>query len=197
MRLQVDFDRAACSGGGPLILLARSHMPAWDGVRDSVGRQVEARFRFRGEGSRATDYDRACDVAADLGILSVDLGEALVLGDESLPTHIALVDGAADEVVLVGWEYAPDEEAAAAALRAVRAVRAVRAEHFGPPAVEWTIADAPQALFDSAVPGDELHAEEGHLTLDLPAGRYGASTFRLETTEDVALRLDWLRPLRR
>ena len=76
------------SDGGPLLLLARAYLRYWGGIDPPTGgRTIEARFRWSGTAATpATDYDRACDVDDELGLLAVGPGHALVLGDEPLAT---------------------------------------------------------------------------------------------------------------
>jgi hypothetical protein len=102
--------------GGPLILLAREHLHAWEGADfPTDGRMVEAYIRWNPVGP-ATDYDRACDLDDYAGLIDVGCGKALVLGDEPLmTTWLPLEDGG----LLVRWVYADDEEVVIAAARRV------------------------------------------------------------------------------
>ena len=69
------------SGGGPLIAVPETVLPFWAGADGD---------------ETASDYDRACEVDAAVGLLPVGDGAALVLGDEPastayLPAHSAFV----------------------------------------------------------------------------------------------------------
>ena len=74
----------ASSEGGPLILLSATSLREWEGIDiPADGRRVEAEFRWHGDkNAPASDYDRACDIADYIGLISVGLGQGLVLGDE-------------------------------------------------------------------------------------------------------------------
>jgi hypothetical protein len=74
-------DWVVCDGG-PHLLLPTELVPIWEGVREpSSGRVVHARFRSsRNKSAPATDYDLACDVEGELGIIPVGAGFGLVIG---------------------------------------------------------------------------------------------------------------------
>lgn len=101
----------ATTEGGPLILIDRPRLHAWEGADEpSGGRVVEAQFRWSGQAdAAATDYDRACDVVGALGVIPVGDGQGLVLrGDEPDPaTWLALGTG---RVLLVRPVYYPDDD---------------------------------------------------------------------------------------
>src|SRR5260370_41091178 len=75
------------SNGGPLLLVSGEPLPSWEGTEfPSDGRQIEAQFRWNGQAAPATGYDRACDVKEYVGLLTIGVGQGLVLGDEPLST---------------------------------------------------------------------------------------------------------------
>src|SRR5258708_35074880 len=75
------------SNGGPLLLVSGEHLPSWEGTESpSDGRQIEAQFRWNGQGAPDTGYDRACDVKQYVGLLTIGVGQGMVLGDEPLST---------------------------------------------------------------------------------------------------------------
>lgn len=72
---------------GPMIMMPRPALMAWGGVEQPRnGRVIEARSRWREPDAPATDYDRACDVPAPLGVIDVNGRHALVLADAPLAT---------------------------------------------------------------------------------------------------------------
>ncbi len=69
--------------GGPLLVLPRAPAAVWEGADPPRGgRVVEATFRAGASKDPATDYDRACDVAAAFGLLAVEGAWGVVLGTE-------------------------------------------------------------------------------------------------------------------
>jgi Immunity protein 21 len=155
------------SEGGPLLLLAAPLLVHWEGADPpSAGRAVSATFRATGPGTPATDYDRACDVPDELGVLEVGPGHGLVLGDEPAATAWwPLPDGG----LLVRWHHAESEAAVLAALRAAPL------KGFGLPTCRFSVSAAPLMLFDAALPGPE--AQRGaHLWLTVPVGEYTVTT---------------------
>ncbi|HEU4753111.1 MAG TPA: Imm21 family immunity protein [Armatimonadota bacterium] len=149
------------SAGGPLIAMPRSVVQGWDGVRPSEDRLVEARFRWK-SGGPATDYDRACDVEEYVGVIRVEDVDALVLGEEPLPTAWIELPGR-DGGVLVRWVFAEDN------LRS-EDLPGLDQLHWEP-GVEWMVTSSPQMLFDSATPG-ELLERTNSVERNLRPGRY-------------------------
>ena len=69
--------------GGPMMVAPRSPAPLWEGgEHPSGGRAVDAQFRWAGDGTPATDYDRACDVEDGAALLTAGPGWVLVLNGE-------------------------------------------------------------------------------------------------------------------
>src|SRR5688500_9199880 len=77
------------SAGGPLIALPETLRDRWRGIEND-------------------DYDTACTVEDYLGVVARPWGNVLVLNDEPLSTAIV---AAPNELLLVRWVCAPDEEA--------------------------------------------------------------------------------------
>jgi len=74
--------------GGPHLLLPTELVHCWEGVSEpSNGRIVQARFRYLGKESSATDYDLACDVEEEIGLIPVGAGYGLVIG-QAVPMSI-------------------------------------------------------------------------------------------------------------
>lgn len=102
--------------GGPFLLIPKKHLQAWEGTYPpSNGRVVEAQFRYDPT-IPATDYDRACDIEAYLGLLEVGRGTTLVLGDEPLMTAWYPKSNGG---ILIRWRYAECEADILAALDVV------------------------------------------------------------------------------
>ncbi len=147
-------------------MLPSSVLGAWGGIEAPVdGRVIEARFRWNGPGSPATDYDRACDVRAWAAPIAVGEAVGIVFGDE--PGQAAWWRGD-DGGLLVRWLFAPSEAAVEKALRA--GVDADWADAF-----EWPLAGK-AVLIDSSVPGHEAAAEASTLKIPLRAGRWRVET---------------------
>jgi hypothetical protein len=167
------------SEGGPLLLLAPSLLRYWDGIRPPPdGRLVEAKFRWDGPGSPATDYDRACDINDYLGLIAVGPGFGLVLGDGETSTTWWPPASSAEAGLLVNWIYANDEESV------LRCLTDVPAELWGQPAVGFELEAGPLWLFDSACPGDYIDV---HLEIPLASARYLVETAVWEPDQQASL----------
>jgi hypothetical protein len=137
------------SGGGPFAVVARASLPHWSGT--------------------AADYDRACEVADPVGVLTLSDGsQALVLGDEPLATAYL-----PDCLALVRWGYAESEDGVADLIRAGLAA-AVWEE--GP--VLSTTGEL--VMFDAAYPGTGVGVLTDGTALALPAGTYRIDSARIE-----------------
>jgi hypothetical protein len=153
---------------------------AWDGTEPAEPhRSVQTTFRGNGDGP-ATDYDRACEVNEWLGVLAVASGEGLVLGGEPLPTAwLPVAHGTGG--LLVRWQYAESDSAAARWLSAV------------PPELPWRWSvrfafDAgPLMLFDAAEAG--LDPLGSRLELPLTIGRYDIHTVQWQPDSVTSLLL--------
>src|SRR5260221_7899824 len=177
------------SNGGPLLLVSGEHLLSWEGVAPpSDGRHIEAQFRWNGQDAPATDYDRACDVKEYVGLLGIDTGHGLVLGDE--PRTIAWQpsatagESAEDDTsgVLIRWVYANSEAEVMEALTHV-------------PETAWrddglllSVGREPLYLLDAAYVGSELEGDD-HLTIHLPPGRYSIATAEYAPDSQTSLLL--------
>ncbi|MFD7697422.1 immunity 21 family protein [Streptomyces sp. NPDC059374] len=132
------------SGGGPLIAVPETVLPFWAGADGD---------------ETASDYDRACEVDAPVGLLPVGDGAALVLGDE--PASTAYLP---DHGVFVRWCAADSEAALLAGIPSALATADWGRE------VHWKV-PGPVVLFDSAWPGRETERTE-HLRVGLTPGAY-------------------------
>ncbi|MEW1840223.1 Imm21 family immunity protein [Nonomuraea angiospora] len=139
------------SGGGPLIAVPKSELNHWAGVDDNDG-PVET----------WGDYGRACAVEGYIGLISVGMQQALVLGDEpAMTTYLTT------ERLFVRWAAADTE---------AELVGAARRALVGQPGWDddedliWEVREV-AVLFDSAIPGAELESNE-RLILDLKPGEY-------------------------
>ncbi|WP_084597901.1 Imm21 family immunity protein [Micromonospora chokoriensis] len=149
------------SGGGPLIVVPSSALTEWKGASvdepDSWG-----------------DYDRACRVDGDVGVVDVGDEQALVLADEPASTTYL-----PDRRIFVRWLCANSE---ADVVRLVpRAVEIADWEDAG----TWTTS-GPAELFDSAYHGGGLEYTT-HLAVDLARGTYLIRTAHVEPDNETAL----------
>jgi len=160
------------SAGGPLILLPEELLPSWQGINPpSDGRAIEARFRWD-PGRPATDYDRAVDVEALIGVIAVGTGEGLVLWGEPLRTSWWPYPQHPDEIgLLIRWVCAESEN------NALQALSIAPMSAFGKPDVSFFAGSGNLLLFDAATPGDRLLVNENeHLKILLHPGRYASRT---------------------
>lgn len=178
----------ATTEGGPLILIDRPRLHAWEGTGEPSGeRIVEAQFRWSGHADAvATDYDRACDVVGALGVIPVGDGQGLVLsGDE--PDPAAWLTLGTGRGVLVRPVYYPDGDSDENILRiAATAPEDVWAEE------PYTLdLNGPVCVFDSAWRGREVTdgLVYSHLEIDLPPGEYAVETASYRPDDDVWLYL--------
>jgi Immunity protein 21 len=89
------------SGGGPLLFAPRSATRIWHGTGPSVSDEI-------------TDYEKACAVSDEIGIIEVGTAQALVLGDE--PDRSALIQFSPSRVFILRWRWARSEESLVSAL---------------------------------------------------------------------------------
>ena len=152
------------SAGGPLVLVAEGSLESWMGADGPDG----------GE----THYERACAVDDYVGLVPLDGGPAIVLGDEPLRTSWRATDSGG---MLVRWIAAPGEQEIESALATL------------PEGLPWENVldfDHPGGaflLFDAALPGEEL--PDDHLRAELPAGRWTLGLSAYHPSDDVALLL--------
>lgn len=97
-----------CCDGGPHILMEKRLLSSWEGTDPPAnGRVVEAVFRWAGEGTVATDYDRACDVNKYIGVIPVGTGQAIVI-DDDVPMSAWLPGESGTGSILVLEEWSCD-----------------------------------------------------------------------------------------
>jgi hypothetical protein len=154
----------------------------WEGTRPpSAGRTVEAKFRWNDQTGPATDYDRACDIEALIGLLQVGNVEALVLGDEPLATAW-LPYRARPGGVVVRWRYAEDKESVSSRQAEMLALEGAE------PVVTLRVRSSPLLMFDSAVAGSDLDVTEA-LLIELQPGTYRVSSAEFNPDESTSLLL--------
>ena len=71
---------------GPLLFLPEALLSDWSGIDVPEYRLVTASFRWNAKESRACDYDRACDIEDEVGVIDVGHGQGLVLSGGLRPT---------------------------------------------------------------------------------------------------------------
>ncbi|CAL9635473.1 hypothetical protein SUDANB145_06191 [Streptomyces sp. enrichment culture] len=155
------------SGGGPLIAVPETVLPFWAGAD--------------GE-ETASDYDRACEVDGQAGLLPVGDAAALVLGDEPAATAFLPEHG-----TFVRWRAGDDERDLLASVPA-----ALRTAEWGPETV-WRV-PGPVVLFDAAWPGGACEGTD-HVRIPLEPGRYTVRTAHAQPGPETWLGLVRLRPL--
>ncbi len=136
------------SGGGPLIAVPETVLPFWTGAD---GEETDS------------DYDRACEVDGQVGLLPVGDSTALVLGDE--PASTAWLP---DHGAFVRWCAADSEAEVLAGVAA-----GLDGAEWGPE-VSWHV-PGPVLLFDAAWPGT-ASARTGRTRVALAPGRYTVRT---------------------
>jgi hypothetical protein len=176
------------SNGGPLLLVPGEIVLSWEGIAPPAdGRHIEAQFRWHGQDSPATDYDRACDVKEYVGLLSIGTGHGLVLGDEPHSTawQASATSGESDDDtcgVLIRWVYANSEAEVMEALKHVPET-AWRAD-----GLLLSVCRELLYLLDAAYAGRELKGDN-HVTIHLPPGRYSIATAEYEPDSQMSLLL--------
>jgi hypothetical protein len=155
---------------GHLILMPRALRPRWSGIEPPIdGRVVEALFRWNQPTDAACDYDRACDVQDYVGILDVDSGSAIVLGQDPLPaTWQALPGGGVVIARLYTSEVGTPSSLPPLSPLAWHEVGLIECD------------DSPLVLFDSTEVGWEEPVFPS-LELKIAAGRYGVAHAKLAT----------------
>lgn len=145
------------SGGGPLIAIPEVVLPFWAGADGD---------------ELSSDYDRACEVDGQIGLLPVGDTRALVLGDDPASTAFLPEHG-----MFVRW-CAADSEAALLA-RVPQALDVAEWE----PEVQWDV-PGPVVLFDAAWPGNES-VRTDHLRVSLEPGRYTVRAAYVEPGPEI------------
>jgi hypothetical protein len=133
---------------GLLIMMPRPALMAWGGVEQPRnGRVIEARSRWREPDAPATDFDRACDVPAPIGVIEVNGRHALVLNDA--PQATTWIPRSTGGVIVrgAGGDSRPP------ALPSRQTLDAIAWE---PLDMTVTSREASWMLFDAACPGWEI-----------------------------------------
>lgn len=155
---------------GHLILMPRSLRSKWSGIeppRD--GRVVEARFRWNQPTAAACDYDRACDVQDYVGILDLDSGKAVVLGQDPLAATWQAIPGGG---VLIARLYTSEVGTPSS----LPPVSSLDWHEVG--VIEYD--GSPLVLFDSTEVGWEEPVFPS-LEVEIAAGRYSVAHAKLAT----------------
>jgi hypothetical protein len=160
------------SAGGPLICLETPLMSSWCGA--------EGTFRTgKCVASQHSDYDRACAMSDYAGLVDVDGGSALVLGD--LPLATTVFGKAPFELYVVRAVYMdPGTEVALFADYFDESFFRASLE-----ALNFTISSDALAMFDSALPGSDQSKEV--LAFSLSPGRYEIKTALVDPDERTSL----------
>ena len=162
--------------GGPLLLLAKENLPAWEGsARPSQGRKMEAEFRWRSDGP-ATDYDRACDVEDYIALIDVGAGKGMVLGGEELDaTWVPLFDGG----LLVRWVYGESDE------ESLTAIDRIPKDFFEDSDLSFSVGESPLVLFAACESGsDQIYPR---IEFQIAPGCYQILTSRYEEIDRISL----------
>lgn len=159
------------TNGGPLIVLPRELLHAWQGVLPPPGTATPPGWTW-GDGGIVCDYDRACDppdeaiaVEDSFQAWTVSVGErrALVLDGECSTTALRWDDGL---VVVRDVELSSEAEALAM-------IAKVAESEWVDTGFELELASGGLSIFDSAYAGAEREeADGGVLETELLAGSY-------------------------
>ncbi|HUQ32045.1 MAG TPA: Imm21 family immunity protein [Pyrinomonadaceae bacterium] len=152
------------SAGGPLLLLEENLLAHWHGC-------------FSNSEDTPTDYDRACDVDGDIGIIAVGSGQGIVLGEEPFSTAwwpLAKLG----EGLLVRWVYAESEAAVIRALENLPSAAWLRTD------VEFQVSNGKLLLFDAACSGSDI---DERLEIEIRKGCYVAETLPYQPDEQTSL----------
>ena len=158
------------SGGGPFILVPTDHLPRWRGVD--------------GPGDDESDYDRACEVVDDVGVVEVGNADALVFGDE--PFRTSWVSNEGEGGFVVRWVYADSENSV------TKYISQGKLESVVKDAGVSVQLDGPCVLFDAAEPGDDIRGES--IAVGLTPGRYVVKSALVDVSSEVRLLIHELAP---
>ena len=152
------------SAGGPLLLLEESLLTLWHGC-------------FSNSQDTPTDYERACNVDDYIGVIGVDSGHGIVLGEEPFSTawwpSAELGNG-----FLVRWVFAGNE---AAVTHALKDLSNTAWRRLG---VGFQVSNGKLILFDAACSGSDI---DERLVIEIPKGWYAAETLHYEPDEQTSL----------
>jgi hypothetical protein len=172
----------AICDGGPHLLLPVELVDAWEGVNPpSNGREVKAISLF-GDGRPATDYDVACSVEGDVGLIPVGSGHGLIIGSAPPMTYWVGAEGAlgGDLVVPLYWGDLGDEN-----IR--RGSREAPADAFQNTGLRLCVGTAGLELFSACdSPPSWVY---GHAHIQVVVANYGVLVAEHHLEEDLAFRL--------
>lgn len=144
------------SGGGPLLFAPQSSLKDWLGATGSKVSNMQ------------TDYDRACAIEDEIGIISIGTRSAVILGDE--PDRTALIaERSGADIFMIRWRWAKSEESMLSALFSGGAIQRLSFTSIS----SMAISAETYLLFDSACCGTQV---DKHLDVLLQAGSYSVET---------------------
>ena len=167
---------------GPLLLLPDSLLTDWSGIDVPEYRVVKASFRWNAEEPRACDYDRACDIAQEVGVIEVGHGHGLVLSGGLQPTTWLERQWGG---LIARWVHAENDADMQAALAAIPEPLAWERK------ADFAVVSSPLVLFNSAEPGEEILMPR--LTVELSPGLYEVRWANYTPDERTSLALVELR----
>lgn len=181
--LSVDFGTTwVSSGGGPLILMPEGAMPHWEGTDiPSAERSVTASFRYDPSGASATDYDQACDIKDDIGLISVGESWGLVLN--ASPDDTTWHSWTEAEGCLIRLGYLDEDIDFAEHLEIIRS-REGKQE-----GMVLSVSSEPLYLFDAAFNGNFVLQTQQFIRFSLPAGQYAVYSDIYEEEDMASLRI--------
>ena len=146
-----------------MLFAPRSALPDWHG-----NELPKARVGL-------TDYARACAVTDEIGVISIGMSQALVLGDE--PDRTSLIVHSSYDLMICRWRWADSEASLLAALGS----EGLRQLPFTPKGRFEALEDQ-YHLFDSAESGGEISRS---LTVKLDAGCYSFDAFEFRPSKSI------------
>lgn len=153
------------SAGGPLLLLEEHLLESWSGVFSEPSQ------------TPFTDYDRACAVNDYIGIIAVDSGFGIVLGEEPFSTAWFQFAETKNSL-LVRWVFAENESAVTDALANLQSAAWKKT------GVKIQFSGDRLILFDSACNGSNINES---LEIEIPKGWYAVETFHYKPNEKTSL----------
>lgn len=160
------------SAGGPLIFMERVFLSKWKGV-----------FGVQKEMLTSSDYERACEVDDYIGVIPIDSGKAVVLGQEPMDTSWLPLSHT--QGIIVRWVWANSEIEVDEVL-----TNFSLDQEWQETAVTVEFKTENMIIFDSAERGSDL---SDYLNLSLAPGNYSISTLFYEPSKETKLLLHLLR----
>jgi hypothetical protein len=154
------------SAGGPLLLLEEHLLSYWRGFNLP-----------KNNPEFVTDYDRACEIDDYIGIIGIDSGYGLVLGDDPCETawfqFPEIQNG-----LLVRWIFAENEPAV------IDALNNLQEADWQKTGVKMHLSNGKLILFDSACEGTNLDEK---LQIEISKGWYEVETLLYEPNKQTSL----------